>query len=758
MTLAGGWRLFAGWALACLVLLAVPAATRAAADETAVPREILSVYYHEDGRSEARLSPLHRRGEAVLNHLGLTVRHHNLALGLPPPEALAGARGVVAWFETSALPDPEGFINWATAVAASGRKLVLAGNWAFSAKTTGEGVAVDAINRLLGSIGLYTNGTWVPFTYGYEEFSKDNALVPFEGAPGKPYPPFSKVYPASSDTRVLLSLSDGKGSGPLVMAALSPAGGYLGPDIMFKRGGDAAQLQWVINPLEFFRLAFATDDLPKPDVTTLSGRRIYYSHVDGDGWNNLSEIKNAKGEAMTAAEVIRDQIVAPFPDLPVTIAPIAADLDPSWRGTRRAVAAARSLFDLPQVEAGSHTYSHPFSWGFYQDGGDRDAPFRARYTGSASQAQRIWMKLTGKTEDIRDIHPADSGHRHLIPRAYFDQPFSLDQEIGGSARFIDTLLPPGKRVELLQWSGDTSPFEAAIAAAEAAGLANINGGDTRFDAEYPSIAWVAPVGQRVGRQIQIYSSNSNENTYTNLWTDRFFGFRYLTETIVNTGSPIRLKPFNLYYHTYSGEKLASRNALLANLQVARESSLAPIAASRYARIAQGFFTARLVRLGEGRWRVEDRGALQTIRFDHATLKAVDMERSPGVIGQTHFHGSLYVALDETSPAPIIALTDLADTDRPPAAARPYLVESRWRVWNLRGDADGGVSATVQGFGRGDMTWRVPVGGPWSATLAGAGGTTVARAAASTDADGLVTVALPAAALEPMRLSLGRTTP
>ena len=49
--------------------------------------------------------------------------------------------------------------------------------------------------------------------------------------------------------------------------------------------------QWYINPFELFREAFQTDALPKPDTTTLSGRRIYYSHVDGDGWRNVTQIE-----------------------------------------------------------------------------------------------------------------------------------------------------------------------------------------------------------------------------------------------------------------------------------------------------------------------------------------------------------------------------------------------------------------------------------------------------------------------------------
>ncbi len=33
---------------------------------------------------------------------------------------------------------------------------------------------------------------------------------------------------------------------------------------------------------------------PVPDVTTHSGRRMYYSHIDGDGWRNVTLVKPYK--------------------------------------------------------------------------------------------------------------------------------------------------------------------------------------------------------------------------------------------------------------------------------------------------------------------------------------------------------------------------------------------------------------------------------------------------------------------------------
>ena len=69
-----------------------------------------------------------------------------------------------------------------------------------------------------------------------------------------------------------------------------------------------------------------------------------------------------------SAEVVQREAIEAFPDLPVTVAPIVADLDPTWFGSEQSQTIARDLFELPQVEIGSHTWSHPFDWSFFADG------------------------------------------------------------------------------------------------------------------------------------------------------------------------------------------------------------------------------------------------------------------------------------------------------------------------------------------------------------------------------------------------------
>jgi hypothetical protein len=422
-----------------------------------------------------------------------------------------------------------------------------------------------------------------------------------------------------------------------------------------------------------------------------------------------------------SAEVVLEDVLKRYPDLPVTVAPIAGDLHPDWCGTEEGRELARAMFALPHVEPASHTWSHPLDWSFFAraDAVPREAAILRRYPGcgeAGSRLQATWRRVrervAGPERDDGTEFEGQYGHStYNTPRSYAMRPFDLDLEFEGAARWLETLAPPGTRIGLVQWSGNTLPYASALSAARRAGLRNINGGDTRFDREFPSVGYVAPVGRREGPYFQVYAAASNENTYTDLWTDRFFGFRGLAETIANTGAPKRLTPINLYYHVYIAEKEAALRSLHENIAAIRDLPIAPIFASRYAAIAEGFDTARFARLGPNAWRIENRGELQTIRFDPPLESlAVDFARSSGVLGFRRDARALYVALDPDVASPVVALAD-GDADG------PYLIESRWPVRALARGADG-FAFSAGGFGAGEMVWRVAPNSRWRVARAG----------------------------------------
>jgi polysaccharide biosynthesis protein PelA len=686
-----------------------------------LPRVILAIYdsrYQKDVRD----TRIHRLLEMPLNHLGLIVRYQDRNAGLPPPERMRDVRGIITWFQSDSMQNPEEFLAWAETAIDAGKRFVVLGDLSVARNLQGQATQTELINRFLAKLGLRTDN-WVPVTYDVRIVYKDPLMMDFERPLPAALPAFDSVKVIDRSARVHLLARKGNDPGTdSALVVTGPHGAYAAngythfatytaPEDNSQTG--EAHLQWYLNPFEFSRLAFATDALPKPDTTTVVGRRIYYSHIDGDGWRNQTEVARYRAQRLSSAEVILRETIQPFPDLPVTVGPIAADLDPHWFGNEESLRVARQILAIPWVEAGSHTYSHPLDWETLSLEAKEDAT--AARGGLWGWWQRtpwpLWErvaeqwsdKYTGEDKSSDQKPKFRRGQSRL--RSYDLYPFDMNQEIGGSIAFINRLLPAGKRVQLLQWSGTTLESESVMEATRRAGVRNINGGDTRFDPEFDSYAWVSPLGRQVGRYEQVYSSESNENTYTNLWNERYFGFRYLVQTLRNTESPIRVKPFNLYYHMFSGEKEPGLEAVLGNLAYARSQELAPITASQYASIVDGFFSVAFTEMGNRRWRVEHRDGLNTIRFDHAETQGVDWSNSRGVIGQRHYQGSLYVALDPADESPIVALAEanLAQSHVP-----PYLIQSRWLVSHLQ-TSPWEFSFSAYGFGPAEMEWQTRPG-------------------------------------------------
>jgi hypothetical protein len=440
----------------------------------------------------------------------------------------------------------------------------------------------------------------------------------------------------------------------------------------------------------------------------VSGRRLYFSHIDGDGWNNISEVESYRATQSLSADVIAREAIEAYSDLPVSVGVIGGDLMPLLGGNPAGIGVARKILAQPQVEVASHTHTHPFNWQFFEryDRATEEKMIKGARQPDQPLSERISsaiLKAAGKQNPQSRYDPYFAGSDEL-PRTYLREPFNLELEVRGALTFAESLAPPGKRAKLYQWSGNTTPFEAAIRATREAGVRNINGGDTRLDREYPSVAYVPPIGRLMGRERQIFAVNSNENTYTNDWTGPFSGQLLLSHTLDNTEQPRRLKGFNLYYHMYSGEKQAALTAVKKFLARARAGQFAPIAASHYAAIADSFFAAEIEQVGLSSWAIQKHSHLSTLRFDAADALIVDYDNSTGVIGANLHNGSLYVAIDTAVPRAIIALrqreTDAAASREVPVS----LVHGRWQVFKMEREPCG-VRVQSEGFGAGDMVWR-----------------------------------------------------
>jgi len=672
------------------------------------PRHLLALYKsteifasNEGPRPKtATLNEIHQWAQMPLNWLGLMVEYHDVSRGLPAETAMRRYRGVVTWFETDDMDDALGYARWLGAQVRAGRRVVILGMLgALRDRRTGALVSLAALAEALAPLGLEFRGRSTKDPRLIALKWKDPGMVEFERKLPPGLPNYTHVVSHRPDARIHLVLErrDVPGSESHLVVT-GPWGGYAGDHYVGFRGtvpvasytgpaqnqavdlapvsGQVRGAQWLLNPFAFFETALGVADWPRPDVTTLNGRRIVYCHIDGDGIRNESEVRRGA----LSGEVILEQILARFP-LPTTVSVVVADVEPSLLGSARTHALARALFAVPHVEAGSHTYSHPLDW----------------------ETHTRSFDLPGR-------------------------PYSLETETRGSIRYInERLLPSGKRVRVFQWSGSTNVPEDAFAIVDGLGVANINGGDPMFDGQWPSYRRVAPLMRQVGRHWQIYTSAANENLYTNLWRGPFYGFRRVIETFRNTEAPRRVSPINIYYHFYSGERVASLGALQTVYEWVAAQRPAPIFTSEYLAMVAGFRTVRVARTGQG-WRVWDHGELRTVRFDRPDVD-VDVTRSRGVLGSCRHRGSLYVHLEGPGEALIVL------SSRPPDV--PRLVSSSHRVVGFA-RAGGTVTLRLTGFGAKSMeVGGFPGGREVSVEVTDAAGSR--RLPARPDRDGVVTV-------------------
>jgi hypothetical protein len=679
-------------AFVCAFILTLSPAVRAqTSDVGPVRREILALF---DSREEPRpdQTRIHRFAEMPLNYLGYVVSYWDVNAGLPDAERTQNIHGLIAWFRRA---QPSAFYVWAQERVTEGARMVVMGEGGVPFGETPP----DEANALFEAIGFRMSGAFVDLTYGARILHRD-PLVGFE----QPLDPVLPAFPivAAQDVSSHLVLEE-RNSGATTSLILTGAhGGFAASGFSIYEEPYSGRTKWIIDPFAFFRQAFGARLAPVPDVTTLSGRRIYFSHIDGDGWNNVSRIDSYYDAHKISAEVVLRELIEPYPDLPVSIGVIGADVDEKYGLVGAARRVARELFKLPQVEVATHTYTHPYDWPFFEN---YDRQIEERLIGAGDGE---WTSVLGDRMKklARRLFPGmtkspveGKPHEDDPPRAIAEFPFDLEQETRGAVRAAEELAPAGKRTALYLWSGGAEPFEAMIARTRSLGVRNMNGGDSRIDADYPSISYLSPVAREVGEERQIYAGHANDFLYVTDGTGRDHGYLHLQATIERSETPLRLKPVNVYYHMFAGERAAQLAAVRKHLDTARESTWTPIAASHYAAIADGFFSTEITALDDMSWRIRNRGALETLRFDDAAGLTVDFARSVGVLGQRRRGSTLYIALDEAQDEAVLALAP-ADS---PEAIGPHLIDGRWTFRDFR-PHDCGFAVMAKGYGPGQMRW------------------------------------------------------
>ncbi|MBF0252625.1 MAG: hypothetical protein HQL29_02315 [Candidatus Omnitrophica bacterium] len=600
------------------------------AEDLEIKRTVLALYdSSEPYLNKSDYNYVHLAAEVILNYLGLIVEYYDIAGSFPDQEVMKDKLGVITWFSDDEMPNAKEYCLWVKKQIDEGKKYVIMGRLGAQVDSiTKKEVPLTVVREPFAALGLNYDGYYTDNPLIISTEFKDKRMVEFERSLEGEVNTYVKIQPLMDNAEVYLylKLQDIENSKSAVVVATGNGAFALDGYDMY-RNEAYNLLQWRVDPFRFFSKAFGIEKLPAYDTTTLFGKRIFYSHIDGDGLRNVSYID----KKTLSGKIICQEILKKY-DLPITISFITSELDERYYGTAETLSLAKEMAELNNVELGIHGFTHPLDW-------------EKMLTAFPVEGYAKKAMMKDELNIVGESHYEGSSIV-TVSRNEF-----LEKEINEAADFLNIeIAPRGKKAKVYQWTGDCAPGEDAIKQTREAGLLNINGGDTRFDSFRNSYTSVAPLLRQKGKEKQVYTSNANENIYTNLWTGPFYGFKNVIETIKNTEKPEkedpvfrRLTPINIYYHFYSGERQQALDALKEAYDYSLNENIIPIFTSEYLKVVEGFFSGKLFTTDEGAWRFENYGECRTIRVNKEQGYP-DIERSKNILGYSKWEQFIYVHL------------------------------------------------------------------------------------------------------------------
>ena len=592
-----------------------------------IKREILTLI--DESVHDRRFLSAHQHGALPLEYQGYIQKLYDIHTHeLPSMEQMQQYGGVIIWFSKT-YKNPTKLIRWILELQKYNIKVVFAASLPLP------------LDKSLEPLSLKINETPLHLSTSSKIVTKD-AMVGYEIQPSLTQ---SESFIDITQGKSLLTLRS-KNDVNTTYAAIMPWGGFALRNGFMQEFND--DNLWVINPFEFFTKALRLKKIPAPDVTTEYGKRIFVSHIDGDGSMNRVEW-NPK---LFSIDVIYNKILKKYP-LPMSASIVGAEDDDNGLYPELAPQlqkTIRAMYRLPYVEPATHTFSHPFFWGKIHNG-DLDAKYR------------------------------------LAPKGY---DFSLENEIKGmidelNVKYIAKEKHP--RAKTVFWSGDCAPPENVLAYVYKHHLLNYNGGDTYITNTNPWLSYIAPLGLGRGEYYQIYTGEQDENVYTGDWHGPFWGFKKVVQTFKLTESPRRLKIIDIYYHYYSGSKRASLNALYYIYDWAMKQDINPMFTSLYIPKVMDFYTLSIAQENNSYFVAGARN-LKTLRLDASPL-LVDLNSSSNVLGFKAQKQSKYIHIGPKESA-YVSLGASAKN------RQPYLVSTNAAILKSEQREDG-LSMELQSY-------------------------------------------------------------
>lgn len=568
-----------------------------------LPRKVLLLYDSQE--NDLPHSLVHRLIAMPLEYIGYVPEYLDIRSQLPTYTLQGRYAGIISWFNSANIGAEHPFARWMQTQIQDKVKIAFFNVFPFientalkqalnleasttllkepiSLKTSAAASSFETppLPRRLGLVAVKPRGeytSWLRVNGGEQSFSEPVFTAPWGGMALYPY---------------------------ITVAAET-----------LEENKQEQIVRWIINPFDYIKTALALPDIPVPDNSTENGRRLLTAHIDGDGFYNKSELDNKR----FSPELITELFIKPS-QLPHTVSIIEAEISPKGFKPELSNALeiiARQIFNLPNVEIASHTYSHPFLW------------FKA----AASQQAESKTALNNLRVD------GEKSYTLPIPGYHY----SAEREIVGSVKYINEhLTPDHKKTKVFLWSGDALPDEEALALTEHLHIANLNGGTSVTHNGILSLANLSASGIVRGDYFQPYAPIQNENSYTNDWLGPFYGYQSVIDTFKLTENPRRLKPISIYYHFYSGDKLASVEALKRVYSWAQAQTTLPLWISEYTPRLYAFRTAVFEKIPQG-WIIHHADNLKTLRLPpNATPPHI--KQSQGVVGYKASAQGLYVSL------------------------------------------------------------------------------------------------------------------
>jgi hypothetical protein len=257
-----------------------------------MPRKVMII----TDKSHAAAAPGTARFLApVLEYLGYVPDYRAIEDGLPDYELSAHVAGLISVLPPGAAYDD--YEAWLDKQLQAGVRVAMFG-----------GLGIKADGALAKSLGIRPLAAAEPGKgqVASAAVTRKDDLIGFEAQPPERGPEGVPVLVEGAFVTPHLTLRTGQGANATAIATTRFGGVALSH--VFAWRGMAGERAWVLDPFKFLQRALHLPDIPVPDVTTESGRRIALLAIDARG---LADNARLRGRPRVAT-VLAKQILAKY--------------------------------------------------------------------------------------------------------------------------------------------------------------------------------------------------------------------------------------------------------------------------------------------------------------------------------------------------------------------------------------------------------------------------------------------------------------